>query len=72
MKTMSSLIKYIVQEALRSGQLTAQAENQIQRLFQRGCDIEDIEALTQLQFAVGAGIVKRVSQNRSNFLFEDK
>ncbi len=70
MKTMSSLIQHIVREALQSGQLTAQAENQIQRLFQRGCDMEDIEALTQLQLAVEAGVVKRTSENRKNFLFD--
>lgn len=64
---MSSLIQHIVQEALRSGQLTAQAEKQIQRLFQRGCDMEDIEALTQLQLAIEAEIVKRTSEEK-NFL----
>lgn len=69
---MSSLIKHIVREALQSGQLTAEAESQIQRLFQRGCDIEDIEALTQLQFAVEAGIVRRRSDEKGNILFEDR
>jgi tyrosyl-tRNA synthetase len=72
MKTMSSLIKHIVREALQSGQLTAKAEAQIQRLFQRGCDMEDIEALTQLQLAVEAGAVKRVLDSRGNFLFGDR
>jgi hypothetical protein len=67
MKTMSSLIKYIVREALQSGQLTARDETQIQQLFQRGCNMENIEALTQLQLAVKAGVVKRVSDNRGNF-----
>ncbi|UIE39351.1 hypothetical protein [Leptodesmis sichuanensis] len=69
---MSSLIKYIVREALQSGQLTARDETQIQRLFQRGCDMEDIEALTELQLAVEVGVVKRVLDNRGNFLFGDR
>lgn len=67
MKTMSSLIQHIVREALQSGQLTAKTEKQIQRLFQRGCDMEDIEALTQLQQAIGAGVVKRTSEDRGSF-----
>lgn len=69
---MSSLIKHIVREALQSGQLTARDETQIQRLFQRGCDMEDIEALTQLQLAVEAGVVTRVLDIGGNFLFEDR
>ncbi len=72
MQTMSSLIQHIVREALQSGELTAQAEAQIQRLFERGCDIEDIEALAQLQYAVEARIVQRASDGRRNFLFGDK
>jgi hypothetical protein len=72
MKTMSSLIQHIVQEALQSGQLTPQAENQIQRLFQRGCDIDDIEALTQLQQAVAMGLVQRGSTKKKSFLFGDQ
>ncbi len=69
---MSSLIHYIVQEALQSGQLSPQAELQIQRLLQRGCDIEDIEALTQLQQAVAIGTVKRIATKKGNFLFGDR
>jgi hypothetical protein len=72
MKTMSSVIQHIVREALQSGQLTAQAEMQIQRLFQRGCEIDDIEALTQLQQAVAMGIVERISTRQGSLLFGDR
>lgn len=56
------LIHRVVQKALSSGYLTADTEAQLQRLFQKSCDLNDIEALMQLQQAVSSGEVKRLSQ----------
>lgn len=57
-----SLIHNVVQKTLSSGYLTAATEAQLQRLFQKHCDLNDIEALMQLQQAVSSGEVKRLSQ----------
>lgn len=54
-----ALIKQIVQGSLTSGFLSPHAENQLQRLFHQGCDLDDIDALVQLQQAILAGQVYR-------------
>ncbi|MGI0486607.1 hypothetical protein ACN4EK_14305 [Pantanalinema rosaneae CENA516] len=57
-----SLIHHVVQTALSSGYLTTHTEERLQRLFQKQCDLTDIEALMRLQQAIAAGEVKRLSQ----------
>lgn len=57
-----SLISKVVKTALLSGILTPEAEDDLRRLFDNGCNLEDITALTLLQRAVLSGQVKRVSE----------
>ena len=53
------VVREIVQQTLKSGQLTAETEFHLGQLFGLGSDLEDIEALTSLQEAVKTGQVTR-------------
>jgi hypothetical protein len=53
------VVREIVQQTLKSGQLTAETEFHLGQLFGLGSDLEDIEALTSLQEAVMTGQVTR-------------
>ncbi len=57
-----SLISQVVKNALCSGCLTHEAENELRQLYDGGCNLEDITALSLLQQAVLSGQVKRLSQ----------
>lgn len=56
------LIREVVQQALTSGYLTMDAENQLrQMLITRKYDLEDLNAFMSLQLATMAGRVKQES-----------
>ncbi len=61
-----TLIAQVVKETLTSGYLTEKAEQRIQRLFDQTCDLEDVNALEQLQRALREGQVKRQTQQNLN------
>ncbi|MBW4521089.1 MAG: hypothetical protein KME16_15500 [Scytolyngbya sp. HA4215-MV1] len=63
------VVRQIVQHALMSGQLTAETEFHLGQLFDLGTDLEDIEALTDLQQAVMMGQVKRQSMQMDSKTF---
>lgn len=54
-----ALIKQVVQNTLEAGYLTNKVEERLRRLFAEGCDLEDLDALTQLQEAIATGTVQR-------------
>jgi hypothetical protein len=58
------MIRKVVQQVFKAGHLTVETEQQLKQLFQRGCSLEDIDALTDLQHAVMYGHIKRVSRQR--------
>jgi hypothetical protein len=53
------MIRKVVQQVFAKGYLTVEVEQQLQRLFNAGCSLDDIDALTDLQYAVMSGHVKR-------------
>ncbi len=56
------LIREVVQQAIASGYLSLEAENQMQQIFASAkCDLEDLNAFMSLQLAAMAGRVKRES-----------
>jgi hypothetical protein len=55
-------IREIVHKVLQSGYLTIETEEQLRQLFAIRYDIQDIEALTQLQQATNLGLVKQQSR----------
>lgn len=56
------LIREVVQQAIASGYLSLEAENQMQQIFASAkCDLEDLNAFMSLQLASMAGRVKRES-----------
>lgn len=56
------LIRDIVQDALTSGFLTVEAEEQLRRLLQNKYDKKDLKAFMMLQTAVMSGAVKQESR----------
>jgi len=56
------LIRDIVQDALTSGFLTVEAEEQLRRLLQTKYDKKDLKAFMMLQTAVMSGAVKQESR----------
>jgi hypothetical protein len=56
------MICQIVQQAFREGYLSAETEEQLRQLFRTGCDLDEIDALTYLQYGVMSGRIKRESQ----------
>lgn len=61
-----TLIREIVKQALTSGYLTIEAENQLRQLLSNKYDLEDLSAFLRLQQAAMAGEVKQESRERLN------
>lgn len=57
-----SAIHEIVCQVLEAGYLTLENEEQLRKLFAVRDEIEDVEALTQLQQAAASGLVKQQSR----------
>lgn len=55
-------IRDLVQEALQSGYLTVEAENQLRQLLCKKYDLEDMNAFVNLQEAAMSGYVKQQSR----------
>lgn len=55
-------IRDLVQEALQSGYLTVEAENQLRQLLCKKYDLEDMNAFVNLQAAAMSGYVKQQSR----------
>ncbi len=49
----------IIQQALRTGYLTIEAENQLRKLLRGKCKPEDIKAFMKLQQAAMEGVVRQ-------------
>lgn len=58
------LIREIVQQALNTGYLTVQAEEQLRQLLSKKYGLEDLNAFLTLQQAAMAGLVKQESRKR--------
>ena len=56
------LIRDLVQQALASGYLTIEAENQLRKLLRNKYDMEDLNAFLILQQAAMSGSVKQESR----------
>ncbi|NEP12983.1 MAG: hypothetical protein F6K14_22815 [Symploca sp. SIO2C1] len=57
-----SMISEIVNQVIQNGYLTLETEEQLKELFAVRYDIEDIDALIQLQQATKSGQVKQQSR----------
>jgi hypothetical protein len=57
-----SLIREIAQQALSSGYLTVEAENQLRQLLSKKYEWEDFRAFIRLQQAAMEGLVKQESR----------
>lgn len=63
------LIREVVQEALITGYLTVEAENQLREILKtKRYDIEDMSAFLSLQLAAMAGRVRQESRELKNRL----
>lgn len=61
------LIREVVQQALKTGYLTVEAENQLRQLLTTTkYDLEDMNAFMSLQLAAMAGQVKQESRELRN------
>lgn len=56
------LIREIVHQALSTGYLTVEAEEQLRQLLQTKYSSEDLKAFMKLQLAAMAGLVKQESR----------
>lgn len=56
------LIRDLVQQALQTGYLTVEAENQLRQLLGKKYDLEDLNAFISLQAAAMSGDVKQESR----------
>lgn len=56
------LIRDLVQQALRTGYLSIEAENQLRQLLRTQYDREDLKSFMELQQAAASGIVKQKSR----------
>jgi len=56
------LIRNVVQEALSTGYLTLEAEDQLRQMLAKKYDLEDLRAFMRLQQAAMAGQVKQQSR----------
>jgi hypothetical protein len=56
------LIRNVVQEALSTGYLTIEAEEQLRQMLSQKYDFEDLKAFMSLQKAAMAGQVKQQSR----------
>ncbi|NEP56220.1 MAG: hypothetical protein F6K31_04240 [Symploca sp. SIO2G7] len=67
------LIREIVHQALTTGYLSLEAEEQLRQLLQTKYGSEDLRAFTKLQLAAMAGLVKQESrESRDSSLFVGK
>jgi hypothetical protein len=57
-------IRDVVQQALATGYLTVEAENQLRKLLTTRYDLEDFKAFMSLQEAAMMGEVKQESRER--------
>jgi len=57
------LIKDIVQHALKTGNLTQQAETELQNYLTQKYTLEDLNAVMMLRFATTTGYVKETSNS---------
>ncbi|NJR53127.1 MAG: hypothetical protein HC780_29800 [Leptolyngbyaceae cyanobacterium CSU_1_3] len=57
-----ALIREVVQQALNTGLLTIEAENQLRQLLMTKYDREDLRAFMTLQSAAMSGCVKQESR----------
>jgi hypothetical protein len=57
-------IRDVVQQALATGYLTVEAENQLRKLLRTRYDLEDFKAFMSLQEAAMMGEVKQQSRER--------
>ena len=62
--TIMAQIRDVVQEAIRKGYLTLEAENKLRRLLAKRYDREDLNAFMRLQEAAMTGIVKQESREK--------
>ncbi|WP_199249041.1 hypothetical protein [[Phormidium] sp. ETS-05] len=60
------MIRKLVQKIVQKGYLSGQMEEEIRQMFEAGCNLEDIDALIDLQYAVMSGQVKRESISPKN------
>lgn len=60
------LIRDVVQQAMASGYLTLEAENELRRLLSRKYDLEDLNAFLALQQAAMSGRVRQQSRELLN------
>ncbi len=58
------LIRNVVQEALSTGYLTIEAEDQLRQMLTKQYDLEDLKAFMTLQQAAMAGQVRQQSRER--------
>jgi hypothetical protein len=61
------LIRNVVQEALSTGYLTIEAEEQLRQMLTKKYDREDLKAFMTLQQAAMAGQVRQQSRELSRF-----
>ena len=60
------LIRDVVEQAMASGYLTLEAENELRRLLRRKYDLEDLNAFLALQQAAMSGRVRQQSRELLN------
>lgn len=61
------LIREVVKQAIDSGYLTRESENQMRQIFATTkCDLEDLDAYMSLQLAAMAGRVRQESLEAIN------
>lgn len=53
------MIRQLVRQAFKKGYLSLEVEEQLRELYNAGCTLQDVDALTDLQYAVMCGQVKR-------------
>jgi len=56
------LIREVVQQALTTGYLTVEAEEQLRHLLQKKYELDDLDAFVNLQQAAMSGLVKQESR----------
>lgn len=56
------LIREVVEQALTTGYLTVEAEEQLRYLLQKKYDLDDLDAFVNLQQAAMSGLVKQESR----------
>lgn len=61
------LIREIVQQALVTGYLTVEAENQLRLLLRTKYDLADLKAFMKLQSAAFEGLVRQESRELKRF-----